>query len=643
MEDEKLTGTNDDKYILGMVLANKSEAENYLNSSGLISDWQAYYDLSRSIPDKKPYNWMSNKFIPMTMSKIETAVSYMLGMLFSTNPNFRVMYNDMADKDQAKVIERLLAYQIEQCDLYFKFLNFIKQVCTYGTGIGKIYWDTREENKKIRQKNYQPILNIFGLPIGQRYAGTTIENIKQVIFDGPQFEVCNLGDVFVDPSANDIQDSWVVHRTYKTRAHLVSLMKDANGNGIYNENVLKIAAGDTVDGNKEGKEEIESSGQRTSIPSVTQSVGSGLIEVLEWYGKYPLYDDNLVSCLFTVAAGKYVIRADENPFWHGKNPFIRSVYISLPNEFYGIGIPEMLYDLQTNLNEIVNQRNDNISFALNRPAQYKKGSGVNTKGLIFKPGGIYGADENDAIKWEVIPDVTSSAFAHTGEIERWSQEVTAITKLTLGMGGKDQAQTFGGQQLMQRASGERLSLHAKIIENLAFKELLTMFYELDYQFLDQEKVIRVVGEDGIKFVPVKPEDLEKHYDFAPAGVFNMEDKGNKSLRLIQFLNIAKDYPRLKIQKVLEKLYMLMDIGENPKEILMTDEELAKQQLQQMVQGQMPGQPMAGGQPQQGGQGIGQQGNFVGGESAGIPQAPSMGSAQLPPQMQTGQENIGMNR
>lgn len=112
---------------------------------------------------------------------------------------------------------------------------------------------------------------------------------------------------------------------------------------------------------------------RLSNVSITRPKGSSKIELLERWGiDEDPNDGKLKPRLLTVACGKYLIRNTNNPFWHGKNPFIKGTYIPVINEFYGIGLPEICESMQRLLNESVNQRIDNISLALNRIILYKK-------------------------------------------------------------------------------------------------------------------------------------------------------------------------------------------------------------------------------------------------------------------------------
>jgi hypothetical protein len=621
---------------LDLVNQNQWDSEQYLRTSNYFDEWKAWNDQYRSIPDKKPYNWMSNNFVPMTQSKVEAAVSNLIGVLLSMNPPFQIKPKESGDVDQARIMQCLLQYQLEESGFYKVFQEFLRSICIYGTAVGKVVWDTKFQSVTEWTPKTEPILSIFGMQLGQRFLGNFPEVKEKKIYGYPRFIPCNLIDIFPDPASIDVQDGWIIHRTFRSKDYLLK-MHEAYPD-IYTKEVLLIEESDTTE-KKEADGETYSSIGRDSEPLVKREPNEGKIELFERWGLAEQKVDGkteLVPSCITVANGKYLIRNTANPFWHQLNPFVKGTYIPAENSFYGIGIPEILEGLQNNLNEIFNQRNDNISFALNKPVTIKKGAGINAKKMTLKPGGVFTTDEDidSSIRFMDIADYTGNSFRHLADIERWSQEASGVTNLTMGIADPSQNDTASGMAMLQRASGERFMGIARNLENTVFKEILKFYYQLDYQFLEEDEEVRIVGEYGQGWTKVSPEVVRRNYDIIPAGVFTSENKGQKSLRLIQFLNIMKGNPLLKETELLKKIYSSLDIGDTPDELIRTDGEigeiqrLAEQMALQMVS-QALGQPIPGEKsPKTPGMGGSQ--NMVGGEIAGTPGVPPVAPA-IPPQ------------
>jgi hypothetical protein len=623
---------SDNSKLIDLVMANQSDSESFLRGSNYYEEWKMWNDLYRNIPKGKPYSWMSNNFIPLTQSKVEAAVSNLVGVMMSVNPPFQVKPKESGDVDQARIIQSLLQYQLEESGFYKTFQEFLRSICIYGTAVGKVVWDTKFQQVTEWTPKTEPILSMFGMDIGQRFLGNFPEVKDKQIYGYPRFIPCNLIDIFPDPASIEVQDGYIIHRTYRTKDYLLK-MHEAYPE-TYTKEILNIEEADTTGENK-GNEETYSNMGRDGEPSVKRQENEGKIELFERWGLVESKEGLVPSCT-VVANGKYLIRHTANPFWHQMNPFIKGTYIPAENDFYGIGIPEILEGLQNNINEIFNQRNDNMSFALNKPCIFKKGSGINPKKMTLKPGALFGTDEeiDSSVRFMDIPDYTGNTFRHIADMERWSQEASGVTNITMGISDPSQADTASGMAMLQRASGERFMAIARNLENNVFKEVLRFFYQLDYQFLEEEEEVRIVGDYGQGWVKVSPEVVRRSYDLIPAGIFTMENKGQKSLRLIQFLNIMKGNPRLKEAELLKKIYGALEIGDSPDEIIRTEKEMSEiEQLAGQMAIQMVGEAL--GQPQPGEKGVKTPGmggsqNMVGGEVAGTPGVPPV-SPGIPPQ------------
>ena len=579
-----------DQDIIDMVMSNRNESESYLTSSGYIDEWRTWNDMYRSIPKKKPYTWMSNKFVPIPNSKCETAVSQLIALLFSQPVPFQVKPREQGDEEQAKLTQSLLKYQFDEARVYTEFMSYLRSICIFGTGIAKVSWEYIFEDK-IAMQPTSPMGGIMNKLMGGNVG--LAPQLQQKIYGCPKLTTKNITDIFPDPQSINIQDSWVIDRLFRTKEYLVNVHK--NFPDVYNDKVLLLTDEDGTE-DKTGTYDIRSNLGRLEVPTVKRPKGQKPIELNEWHGKYDLDGDGISEqCVFTVANGKYLIRKQSRPYWHSKNPFIKDVYIPALNEFYGIGIPELIEDLSNNVNEIYNQRNDNISLLLNTPFVYKKGSGINTKKLVMAPGSLYGTDENiaDSITTIKMDNYTRDSHVHVADMERWMQEVTAVTKLTTGAGGSDINETASGMAMLQRASGERFMVVAKGIEQNGFKELIKFFYQLDYQFVDQEQVISILGEEGLKWIKVPPDAVRRDYDFVPCGIFSMENKSQKSLRLIQFKQVTQNDPAVSQVELDRKIYTALEIGDNPNEIIRTDgqmmeiqmiaQQIAMQKVEEMLQ------------------------------------------------------------
>jgi len=57
----------------------------------------------------------------------------------------------------------------------------------------------------------------------------------------------------------------------------------------------------------------------------------------------------------------------ESHYWHGRRPYVMGLCILETHKLYPDGIPGITKDTQAEINEVANQRIDNVKFAMNRP------------------------------------------------------------------------------------------------------------------------------------------------------------------------------------------------------------------------------------------------------------------------------------
>jgi hypothetical protein len=581
--ENTIAGTTNQEKKINLIRSNYKESYDYLSSSGYIKEQKLWHDLARSIPKSGKKVWMSNKFIPMTMAKIDSALSNLMDILFQSKPPIEVKVQPygLGDEFHAGIIKTLLSKQIDDDGFFLKMVQYIKNLLTYGTSIGYVCWEQVKKTVYRKVKTIERMVDYFGTDITnlvpatrQLFKGYSKKD-QEVIIEGPKFEPCNIGDVFPDPQSIEVNDGFLVWKIRRTIAHLRLNMKTPeNPGGMYNDEVLKLRKSDSCE-YKEGKDNVEgNTGRQLNMPVTREDLGT-MIEIIYWFGKYDTNDDGKQeNCIMAIAGqGNYLIRDDSEVYWHGENGFVKGGYSLDPNEFYHIGIPEQLADLQDNMNETVNQRIDNITLCLNPVMKYLNNQGIRIKEWVMGPGKTIGMDDPKAVAWDRPPDVTQSNFAHVADIERWAQEVS-VPKITMGITGAELNKTATGMNILAQGAMDKTMLVAKIVESTSFSKILKLFYELDYQMLDEYSIAKIIGIDDPKQI-----DMDKmnpdYYSIEPAGVKALGDSNQKALKLMQAQNIYKNEPWFKAREAGIKTIELLRITDNPRELVRTEEETAQ--------------------------------------------------------------------
>ena len=447
--------------------------------------WDRFYNMYRSHLNDTAYPWQSNIWVPYSFSTVETLAPRML----ANRPQIDVMPREAADEQYADIQSKLIDFEWEAMNADDIMEGAVKSQLMYGTAIVKVYWKTDKAQvvKKEQVDETFPEL------------GTVEEEVEETIFDGPEIELVDLYDFFWDPRAIDMESArWVAHRTYQTFDHLEQLQKE----GVY-KNVALLKDATLVSGDDEKASRRGTLGIAMPDELASKNEGKNVIELIEYWE-----DEKVI----TVANRGIVIRDEANPYRHGKKPFVRIVDQSVPHEFLGIGELEPIETLQYELNDRRNQRMDNITLVLNRMWKVKNGANVDEDELVSDAGGVVHTDNMDGIEALQMPDVTSSSYNEETLIKGDIQQTTGVSDFTRGVGSESLGNdTATGISLIQEAGNARFKLKIRNLE-AGIEEIGRMMVSLNEQFLTEEKSIRVLGDEGIEWTTIKPDDMRGNFD-----------------------------------------------------------------------------------------------------------------------------------
>lgn len=543
--------------------------------------WVRWYKLYRSYTEKKDTG--ANLFIPYTFSAIESVVPRLISTMFASRPFIGVLPVNEESVDKAKMHEKLLDYQLTQRINTIELASmWIKEALMYGTSHIKPVW--RYEIRNVKQK--VPVTSILGVSMESKYQDTEI-----VAYDDPHVEHIDIWDIYVDPDATNVDDAeYVVHRVFRTKEHIKRMAQ----NGIY-KNIEKI--GNSF--SPTSSDEIGSEERMSSIGLSKSPKQQDKIELLEYWT-----DERII----VVANRSAIIRNEPNPFWHGKKPFIRIVDHPVPHEYYGIGEIEPIEYLQYELNDTRNQRMDNVNLVLNRMWKVLRGSDIIPEQLISRPGGFIEVDDMGDIEEIKFTDVTSSSYKEEEEIKRDIDRTVGVFDYARGE-TTDRRETATTASILSNAANERFKLKVQLMEDMGLRRLGLMLIQLNQQFIDSERVIRVVGDDGVNFEILSPEDIMGEFDIMPIGstvepIINKETRVNQ---LISLYGVMKDSPHINQSEFLKKILETADIKDTSRIIIPMEQAIQRQMQQGMGASPQPGGdiPQVGGIPNGGGELVGQ--------------------------------------
>jgi len=502
-----------------------------------VDRWDGYYKNYRFYRDAEEHVMRSNIYVPYTFAIVESVVPKMLNTIFSSSPVISVIAREGGDTDLAFILERYLDYAFseESLEFFAAMEDFFKEACIYGTSFMKI------------------------LP---RFTGTVPE------LDYIDADPVDLYKIFPDPRARSLRKAeWIIHRDWIEYDRL----KEMTQQGIYQKSVLK-----DLEGKFESQLDIEEY-KRQRLEQVDRGEGRGFdtdrktIEVLEYWDR---------NEIISIAGREVVLKREPNPF-RGLIPFVMTRYTSVPHEFYGIGVPEMSQSLQEELNDLRNQRMDNVNIIINRMFIANKYSDIDFDTLVSYPGNVILAGDVNDVKPLDTRDVTRSCYMEEERLITDIQNVTGEWEYGRGQ-PPERRETATGIIRLQQAANVRFDSIIKRIEFGTMRALAKLFIWYAYHFLPPHRLMAIVGEKdfvekkGMRFYELSPYEVLRHYHFQPMGSSTSAVKELRAQQMINLFGLFKGDEMINQAELRRMLMQSLDI-KNIDKLLIDEEEVAAMQ------------------------------------------------------------------
>lgn len=435
--------------------------------------WEDAFALYNNQRIKQGYKGITNTFVPMTFSTIET----MAAALFGSKPKFEYLPPQDRPDQNTEILNALLDYYWDKDNWDIKVIKWGRGMLREGTSIVYIYWDIDHPcllNVPIRDFFINPEATDFSNAryMGRRYL-TTIDELKS-------FEIV---DVNAEP---DEEGNQPLKKKYK------NLDKITESN----------QSGDQTD--KQKKDMFY--GSTVSEPEKKQ------VEVIEYWTLDKTISIANRSVVIEDTENYYKAQARENGSKYPKGVFPFAPLRDYTDEslFYARGEVEVIADEQELLNDITNQNIDSITYTLNQMYTLDPKYAHLLKEIENIPGAVYLA-ENGALQPIQQRPVPPDAFAERQNIKNEIRETTASNEIVKGVGAETKT-TATEVNAQIAGAGQRLALKITQIENEGFHILAKVVFELIKRYVTEPMLVRIVGKDGIRWEEYNPEEFTGDYE-----------------------------------------------------------------------------------------------------------------------------------
>jgi hypothetical protein len=527
--------------------------------------WLRWYKAYRGAVPKLPKGEedRSNLHIPYTYSTVDTVRSKLLTAVFATRPYISYVPVGANDVGNAENMETLVDSQLEKSEIIIKMYNLITDMLVYGGCPYETGWRYEIQKRRFKQPR-----QILGFLLGYNEVEQEIP-----VWDDPDFNPFPIDDLFPDPDGTSIDDCvWVIRRRFITEKELRAQEKL----GIYkiqDFDELKSSIDEISKGRQDRLAAIGASHSQADVADV----GSRRFEVLE------MWEDNRVSTLIN---RRQIVRDGDNPFWHGKKPFGFAKFDPLNGEFYGMSLVEVIEYLQAELNTVRNQRIDSTSIAINRMFKVLKTAGIEPADLISRPNGIVWVDRMDDVEEFDFKPPAAEAFEEETTIKKDIQEATATYAEARGAPSEDR-RTATENAIRERASSLRFEIKTMLFESFGLKRLGMFYDQLNQQFVDDKRRVRVETDSGYEWREFGPEDIAGQYNYLPSGsaIEPTLDALNHRENIMRLYEMFRDDPEIKARELKKRVFDAFGIKDS-ENLLKSEQEIMQEQQEAVMQAQV---------------------------------------------------------
>lgn len=187
--------------------------------------------------------------------------------------------------------------------------------------------------------------------------------------------------------------------------------------------------------------------------------------------------------------------------FHGRRPFVVGTFILETHKIFPNGVAQIGKGLQDEANEIVNQRLDNVKFAMNKRWFAKRGKDVDVAALVRNVAGSVTMmdDPTNDVREITTPDVTGSAYEEQNRINLDFDELTGNfnpASLIANGGGQAPARNMA---LLNQSNGTLVEYGIRVFVETFVKPVLRQLMLLEQEYETDRVILSLAGKNAQLF------------------------------------------------------------------------------------------------------------------------------------------------
>jgi hypothetical protein len=507
--------TEDDPDWLSMARDAYENSTRFLESS-LRAQWERN---ERAFQSRHPsgskyysdqYKGRSRLFRPKTRTSIRQGDAALAAAMFANEDVLSVTAHDDNDKQQqasAEINKQLLQYRLTKPNSKIGipwFLTCIgagQNAQKYGVVISKQWWEYEEREDTVLvpviDETGQPVIDEEGRPSMREETEVT------VVTDRPHIDLIEPENLRIDRGADwtdPINSSpFVILLTpmyiFEVEARMGRPNKktgEPEWKTVPRSNLKSAASRQMWDSTRIQREGNREDSKESDIEIDEYSIVWVHENFMRWGGRDWVY----------YTAGTQEILSDPVPieeiYQHcadGDRPIKMGYSILETHKLYPSGKPQLTEGLQTEANEIVNLRLDNVKLALNKRYTVKRGRQVDLKSLLRNvSGSVTLVSDHDDVEVIETKDVTSSSYREQDRINADFDDISGGFSPSSVQTNRSMNETVGGMEMISNAGNMLQDLDLRTFIETWAEGVLAQTVKMIQVYETDETIIALAGK-----------------------------------------------------------------------------------------------------------------------------------------------------
>jgi hypothetical protein len=549
------------------------------------TSFNSWYKMYRAQPDARTIG-KSNTFIPEITTEIEALSTAVFEMIFSDTSDasfFDVYPQGYDDAVKSFLAKSVLSDQFDTIELQRKVMPFLRGLTRDG---------------------YAPVEVPWTLDYGWKKQNGILTRFPKIdCFDFQYIRPCEFS---CGEGADSLEGMEWTCRTFIIPFGKAKRMEKL---GLW-ENVDKAGTN--------GSPFNETEKARRSIAGLTNEPKEKFLKYHEYTGYLENEDEDFRWRMIVADNGTVLREAEINPYDDGEYPFLDCKWIECDNELYGMGLVEINYRQQKEINDRRNFINDNLYAALYNMWAMSADCGLKSDNgrLVWEAYKVLEM-ENPSGLVALRPPLEGIPYAK--QLEETDREaMRRQSGATSTLQGISQNTTATESKIIQDEATRRLRALVRSQIGSFLKRFLYKCHSRNLQFLDRQRVIRAEGPEGEQlFAAINNNSLSRNPAFGMRLTTDLNFRTFQKKELIELLQgfamLAKTEGfNMDPRPIIEKIALAYNM--NPKDFrreidinrAMTQPETIKAATQSIIAGSPKAQEIMNGRspiPITGGMGI----------------------------------------